>query len=102
MKPKMISLLKVVPVYKFGEKYETSVDDIYIFEVNKNISSDKFDVFEYSGKPKPKPSLIDNSHKIYQRDKKVAENALERVHIKRASKIIANMITERKIESSLS
>ena len=27
---------------------------------------------------------------------------LERVHIKRASKIIANMITERKIESSLS
>ena len=76
MKPKMISLLKAVPVYKFGEKYETSVDGIYIFEVNKNISSDKFDVFEYSGKPKPKPSLIDNSHKIYQRDKKVAENAL--------------------------
>ena len=27
---------------------------------------------------------------------------VERVHIKRASKIIANMITERKIESSLS
>ena len=27
---------------------------------------------------------------------------LERVHIKRASKIIANIITERKIESSLS
>ena len=27
---------------------------------------------------------------------------LERVHIKRASKIIANMMTERKMESSLS
>ena len=27
---------------------------------------------------------------------------LERVHIKRASKIIANIMTERKIESSLS
>ena len=30
------------------------------------------------------------------------EENVERVHIKRASKIIANMITERKIESSLS
>ena len=30
------------------------------------------------------------------------QKELERVHIKRASKIIANMITERKIESSLS
>ena len=31
-----------------------------------------------------------------------AKKQLERVHIKRASKIIANMMTERKMESSLS
>ena len=31
-----------------------------------------------------------------------SEDKLERVHIKRASKIIANMMTDRKMESSLS
>ena len=33
---------------------------------------------------------------------KLSWKILERVHIKRASKIIANMITDRKMESSLS
>ena len=43
-----------------------------------------------------------NTNTYYNRLRVIREEILERVHIKRASKIIANMITERKIESSLS
>lgn len=39
---------------------------------------------------------------LLYKDARADMKILERVHIKRASKIIANMITERKIESSLS
>ena len=45
---------------------------------------------------------VDTHEFIAQFDAPAASMNLERVHIKRASKIIANIITERKIESSLS
>ena len=47
-------------------------------------------------------SGIETVRRLINFDKKLKDTDLERVHIKRASKIIANMMTERKMESSLS
>ncbi len=72
----------MLPVCKVGESD-------YYFTVNKN-------------RPDLLRELDTAMMSIQDEDPHFNQRILERVHIKRASKIIANMITERKIESSLS
>ncbi len=71
-------------VYNYCEKYIMHEVCIMIFHFLKELY--------------PKTALLKAAYSFTDR----AYIHLERVHIKRASKIIANMITERKIESSLS